>query len=592
MSDSLQGKSSLHVVLAADNNYAVPLLVSIYSLYKTANEDTSYAVHVLVPPDFKSSFKDALNAMARDFGMPAPDFVDMGTAYADVKMQLEFITPQTYYRLMIPDLFDFDVCLYLDVDILVRKDLGELFSMLGKEDLIAGVKAAGYYWPVQEQLKKAQTLMIDAFDQYVNAGVLLINVRRMREQNMSSTFHKLMEKDFRSQDQDILNSACYGAIRLLPPAYNSMTVYDNDDASGYSSELHPCLPICYSKEEWVQACEDPAIIHYANRRKPWNSLAIPHALLWWDTLSEVNEYHDCKDVLIKQLAKGEAEHRRLDAATLADYKVELAEVRQDRARAWEEARKSRELVKETSERAREANEKLAHARESIQAFSKNTTARCDLKLTSEQDPQICVEDVSDPVAYTMVPTWFGKNETGYLISSNRGTLSFTIKCKTAGTLRILLRGSDARDAKGNRTDYWIKISSLIINDKPILKKDGLVVCYNDPYMHDMPVTANEEIRISYTWDVHTFEKELRQTDKELQRLADGQQRLIEEIHQLETTIAELEEQIRNRDAHTELLNAKLQKYEEELTSIKNSKAYRLAHAIGAPIRKLRAILNR
>ena len=42
---------------------------------------------------------------------------------------------------------------------------------------------------------------------------------------MEEQFEKLMERDYSSQDQDILNVACYGKIKILPLKYNVMNKY-------------------------------------------------------------------------------------------------------------------------------------------------------------------------------------------------------------------------------------------------------------------------------------------------------------------------------------------------------------------------------
>ena len=58
---------------------------------------------------------------------------------------------------------------------------------------------------------------------YVNAGVLLMNLKYMRRNNAEEKFHSLYlnRTDFRYADQDIINFALHDTIKLLPIYYNA-----------------------------------------------------------------------------------------------------------------------------------------------------------------------------------------------------------------------------------------------------------------------------------------------------------------------------------------------------------------------------------
>lgn len=269
------------VVLAANNTYAVPLLVTILSLVENAKDTTCYQIHALISSDFDSIYAEAANAILVNFGMPPAVFHNMGNEYGNVRLHISHTSVQTFYRLRIPSLLDCDRCLYLDVDTIVLRDLSDLLTMDMGDAYIAGVRAAGYYWPPERRQLHVERLGISAFDQYVNAGVLLMNIAAMREDDIEDEFAKLLGRDFESQDQDILNVACYGRIRLLPPRYNSMTKYGNVDPSGYDGEFGSALRECYGRIDWEEACLRPAIVHYADRIKPWDSMAVPHVEEWW-----------------------------------------------------------------------------------------------------------------------------------------------------------------------------------------------------------------------------------------------------------------------------------------------------------------------
>ena len=113
----------------------------------------------------------------------------MGEEYKNESIQISHTSSVTYYRLSLPKIISEDRCIYLDTDTIVLSDLSELFSLLSDEMLIAGVKAAGYYWPEESLKEKAKKLQINTFDAYVNAGVLVMNLKLMREIELVSVFH-------------------------------------------------------------------------------------------------------------------------------------------------------------------------------------------------------------------------------------------------------------------------------------------------------------------------------------------------------------------------------------------------------------------
>ncbi len=308
-------KSTSHkaipIVLSSDNNYHLQLIVTIMSIIKNRVESTDYSFFLLVTDDFDLGYRTIINNMLKDHGLQEASFIEMGSSYDDAFIGHPHLTKPCFYRLSLPDLLNEDKCIYLDVDIIVKRDLSELFDLLQEDQLVAGVKAASYYWPPDSFKERAKKLMIPRFDSYVNSGVLVLNLSLMRKMGTASRFEKLLDHDW--DDQDIINSACYGNIEILPPKYNSMTKYSNDDHDSYRSVRYPYLKLVYTEEEWKEACEDPQIIHYADWRKPWNDLSVPFAALWWQYLKLVDPYYPCiKDTFLKLIQKEREDSHKED----------------------------------------------------------------------------------------------------------------------------------------------------------------------------------------------------------------------------------------------------------------------------------------
>ncbi|MBR1661977.1 MAG: DUF4422 domain-containing protein [Acidaminococcaceae bacterium] len=281
-----EGNHEIPVIMAADDNYAYPMFVSLASLFSSANENTTYKAYLLLDKNFTDENFVRLKMLQKYFGRHKVEVHVMDEKYDEVKINIDHIKTATFYRLELPNLLpDVNKCIYLDVDTIVNKDLSELFRLNIDDKYIAGVRAAGYYYPEEKARTNANRLGIDNIFSYVNAGVLLLNLKKMRKDNLMNVFSELLKKDFPSMDQDILNSACFGKIRILHPKYNAMTKYSLKDDGAYKSMKH--LQLAYTLKEWDYARKHPAIIHYADKIKPWDDLTVDYADKWWRAAAEL-----------------------------------------------------------------------------------------------------------------------------------------------------------------------------------------------------------------------------------------------------------------------------------------------------------------
>ena len=276
------------LALAADNNYINPMLVAVQSAVQSADKDTKYEIHLLLNEDISSSNMEKLERM-RELHK-RHDFVihHLKDIYKENVMRIGHITSVTYFRLQLPSLLAHaGKCIYLDCDVLVCQDLSELFCTDISEQYIAGVRAPRHYRTekvIQETLSR---LEIPAIDQYINAGVMLMNLDRMRRDGIENRFHQLIKNNYSSQDEDIINKACYGMIQILPPRYNIMPYGFLSEPAAKVYQNDTGLQRAYSFEEWNDCRLKPAIIHYATRYKPWNDLSVNYANLWWKTAKEL-----------------------------------------------------------------------------------------------------------------------------------------------------------------------------------------------------------------------------------------------------------------------------------------------------------------
>lgn len=257
---------------SSDNTFIITT-ISMYSIVKRKRSKTVVDFIILTDDYFTEDLK-------REFvkyfdGVPNITIVfkSVGQIFENIFLQQDFIKNSTYFRLLIPDIVDTEKCLYLDYDTIVCTDLQELFDVDLRDNYIAGVKAPSYHIKLNKDSYCIQAKLRD-LTQYVNAGVLLMNLKKMREDNVTQQFLKLLPCNMLSQDQDIINSVCYGKIVYLPFCYNVMTKYANWSVREYED--------LFTYEELQDAWNQPQIIHFADRIKPWSSMECVMSDYWWN----------------------------------------------------------------------------------------------------------------------------------------------------------------------------------------------------------------------------------------------------------------------------------------------------------------------
>lgn len=133
----------------------------------------------------------------------------------------------TMFRLLIPEIFpELNRIIYLDADLLVLKDISELWNENIDEYTLAAVGDRG----VWEYLANAYVVLENLIPRnlYFNAGVLLMNLKRIREKgNLANMVSDFLEKypECYYPDQDALNCLFYRETKLLDASWNVFANY-------------------------------------------------------------------------------------------------------------------------------------------------------------------------------------------------------------------------------------------------------------------------------------------------------------------------------------------------------------------------------
>lgn len=252
------------IAFSFDDNLLVPAQVTLSSLFATAPPDVTYDVYLTYSSStLKPESIKAIEQLIAAY--PGNDFtpLDVGQAFNDC-FEIRDITVPTYYRLLLPELLPkVDKIIYSDVDIVFARSPHQAYHWIKDQNLLCGVKNV-YRNADEPYLQKIGVPK----GEYINAGFIVMNLSKMRENALCSKFVEMSKTDYIFQDQDILNITCQGSINQLPLRYNVHAMHDYaKDAENFDKD----------RKELLEA----TVIHYAGV-KPWNNIGCFYYDQWWE----------------------------------------------------------------------------------------------------------------------------------------------------------------------------------------------------------------------------------------------------------------------------------------------------------------------
>ena len=268
-------KKIIPIFFACDNNYAKYLAVTIKSMMHNANKkDYAYRLYVM-ETDLDIKYLDKFKALLE--GDSTIEFVDVKKQIKSFMSRItlrDYYTCATYYRFFIMEMFpQYDKAIYLDSDIAVVGDISKFYNYQIGNKLLGAVQDEVLY--INEPFALYSQLNVGVpTNKYFNAGILLMNLKQFREQDIYNKFIKLlMVKSFPvAQDQDYLNYLCYGKVRLFPLAWNK-------------NPFHTPL----FNDKLVK------IIHFKMAWKPWKYDGILYEEHFWKYAKMTEFYQDILD---------------------------------------------------------------------------------------------------------------------------------------------------------------------------------------------------------------------------------------------------------------------------------------------------------
>lgn len=223
--ENVANKEDVIIAFSVDDNYALFIPVTIESIKDYASPERNYKIFIL-GNDISDSHADAIySTQTENLKVQIIDIKDLVLENkVDTFRTLDHINTATYYRFFIPEMLqDYKKAVYLEADQILQADVAELY------DTDLQDKSLG----IAPQIKFSVTLSKEWFDyaektlkmvnphNYFNAGVLVMNLEKLRENDFRNKALKIAENNnFKYLDQDILNSMFSDDCVRVPREWN------------------------------------------------------------------------------------------------------------------------------------------------------------------------------------------------------------------------------------------------------------------------------------------------------------------------------------------------------------------------------------
>lgn len=265
--------NSIQIVLSSNDNYIAGLAATIQSIIVNSSKKNYYVINILYT-NISDTNKEKIKLLEKNKNNIDINFININDKLKSLSNKSLYtsnhISIEAYYRLFIPEIFQqYDKILYIDCDLIVRKDIAILFNESLENNICGAVLN-----PPNKTLKKYRIdfLGVDE-NKYFNSGVLLIDTKRFIDKDIKNICFDLLNNKIKTPpcwDQDLLNVACKDNIKYLDEKWNlqwTPFMFPNN----YSKEVL----INFKKQVYKSY-----ILHYTTEKKPWNYIN-KYTFIWW-----------------------------------------------------------------------------------------------------------------------------------------------------------------------------------------------------------------------------------------------------------------------------------------------------------------------
>ncbi len=250
-------EGDVNIVLITDANYMDFTRVAINSAKNTKCEGSKYNFYVMTL-DVSEDDKEALKALeGKNVSVSVLEQKEVDLFYIrDTHVSKTSLLK--YY--IAQELKDLDKVLFVDSDIMVLHDLTKLYNTNIEGKYLAAVKDPSWFFENTHVVE----LNLNERGFYFNTGVMLMNLAKIREDNLLEKLEEYTNNNFRTyMDQDAYNVVVGNDVVLLDVEHNTMNFFFEHIDMKVLAEF-------YGREwkDYQDVFGNAVIVHFASSKKP------------------------------------------------------------------------------------------------------------------------------------------------------------------------------------------------------------------------------------------------------------------------------------------------------------------------------------
>lgn len=260
------------IVTGADDNFALPLGVTLYSILRNVNEETKLHFYIL-DGGIQEDNRERIYRVFQQNGWEDKhqmEWIIPDTSSVKHLPRHNWMSEATYLRLLIPEILpsQLEKAIYLDSDLILETDIAGLWNHAIDDAIIwAAIDVFVQTLSHSTGVVNYHELGGQADSPYFNTGVMLINLDLWRGEKISEKAMDYLVKNkdaFTLHEQEALNAALIGKWKELDPRWNQQgsiywpQVLPDSEFTEILMEMHNEL------------MNEPFIVHYLSKSKPWD----------------------------------------------------------------------------------------------------------------------------------------------------------------------------------------------------------------------------------------------------------------------------------------------------------------------------------
>lgn len=287
-------QNNIPVAIVVNNLYAPYAGVFIQSLLDHASEKNNYDI-IIFQRDISIENKRLLNGLVADHTNVSIRFYDPTALFLLFHLNCEEkgnCPIDVFCKIIFPHIFNYSGrVIAVDIDTLLKTDIARLIGADLEGYCVGGVRHVGLNGKylcdytlfrnnlrIRDYVQNVLEFGADDLKNYVNGGIFLFDRDKyVHELDIETILDTVRQGRYFYQEQDILNVLMKGRIKALDFAWNLVAVPNHGDMRFYDagSKLYGGA--------WERAFDNPYLLHWAGKPKPWVCPDVPWGSEWWQT---------------------------------------------------------------------------------------------------------------------------------------------------------------------------------------------------------------------------------------------------------------------------------------------------------------------